>query len=143
MYNQMMSKYYNMNQQEITQREVFAVAAGANVTFSSCHNPEHVNYPLDYNGPPPQAWCAKKLEKGEWIQVSQESPRLWRGIIIQGRGDMEQWVTNVKFAYTVNGKGWDGVDGGKVFQCDDTNMTNKEFILFEKPVYARAIRIYP
>ena len=43
-------------------------------------------------------------------------------MILQGRGDADTWVKTVKICYTVNGKEWESVDGGKVFNaCNDRN----------------------
>lgn len=49
----------------------------------------------------------------------------------------------MKVAYTINGKSWDTVDNGKVFKCETVNCTKKEYITFQQPVIARALRIYP
>ena len=49
------------------------------------------------------AWCPQKNQKGEWLQVSKEEPSMWTDLIIQGRGDYDQWVTGLKVAYTVSG----------------------------------------
>ena len=55
---------------------------------------------------------------------------------------MNEWVTGVKIAFTVNGKFWDYVNDGQVFQ-GNSDRTTKVRTTFEEPIYARAIRVYP
>ena len=62
---------------------------------------------------------------------------------MQGRGDQSQgWVKTVKIAYSINGRTWNYVDKGSIFNANSDRNT-KASILFETPVYARTIRIYP
>jgi hypothetical protein len=105
-------RYNALSAVEREQLEVYAVAAGANVTYSSFwHGADtaNTNYLLDSHYPPSHAWQSRSNDLGEWIQVSQENPRLWTGVIMQGRGDWDQWVKSIKIAYTLNGKLWDYV----------------------------------
>ncbi len=50
--------------------------------------------------------------------MSHEFPKLWTGVILQGRADYDQWVKSVKFSYSLNGKTWFNVDDGKTFQAN-------------------------
>ena len=61
-------------------------------------------------------------------------------MIIQGRGDYDQWVTKVKISYSLDGKTWKYVDNGKVFDAS-TDVNTKVRIKFGTPVRARTLRI--
>lgn len=121
---------------------VFAVAAGAHVTFSSSFDYEHVHYQLDSKNNIPCSWSAKQNKVGEWIQVSQESPKYWAGIIIQGRGDLNQWVKTIRITYTLDGQTWESYGNGQIIQANHDKDTKVD-IHFNPIVYARALRIYP
>ena len=137
----MMGRYDGLTPAVRKEREVYAVSAGANVYFSSSCNSDHEKYMLDHaNGY--SGWAAKQCIVGEWIQVSQENPRLWTGVIMQGRGDGDQWVKSIKMAYTVNGKEWESLQNGHIFEANSDRNT-KMRITFSHPIYARALRIYP
>jgi hypothetical protein len=79
---------------------------------------------------------------GQWIQVSCELPKFWTDVILQGRGDADQWVKNIKVSWTLNGKLWEKVDEDKVFEANSDRNQNVR-IRFSGSVYARALRIYP
>lgn len=97
----------DMSAAEKDYHEVWAVAAGAHVSYSSIWDHNHIHYQLDYTSRHAMAWiAAEPFKPGEWIQVSQEFSKIWTGIITQGRGDGDQWVTEIKIAYTLNGKQW-------------------------------------
>ena len=104
-----MGRYQGMTAAEREQREVYAVTSGAPVTYSSFRQyPDtcFIHYELDYNHMVPNSWSGALLAVGQWIQVSQENPRLWTGVIMQGRGDSDQWVKSIKIAHTLKGKFW-------------------------------------
>ena len=48
----------------------------------------------------------------------------------------------VKIAYTLNGKLWEYVNKGEIFQANSDRNT-KVLIQLSPPVYARTLRIYP
>ena len=77
-----------------------------------------------------------------WVQVSCEQPRYWTEVIIQGRGDADQWVSSFKVSVTVAGNIWENVEEGKVFQGNN-DRNQKVRVRFVQPVYARTVRIYP
>ena len=77
------------------------------------------HYTLDYKvSNTHQAWTPTVSQLGEWIQVSMDTPKIWTGIVVQGRGDHPSWVTSLEVTYTKNGMGWKNVDGGKVFKAN-------------------------
>ena len=67
---------------------------------------------------------------------------MWTGIIFQGRGDPSYWVTSFKLAYTVNGQEWTYVNNGQSLTGVYDSSTKRR-INFDKPIYARALRIFP
>ena len=74
--------------------------------------------------------------------VSSIIPQTWAGVITQGRGDLDEWVTSFMVLYSNDGVNWDAVDNGKVFQGNsdrDTQVTN----WFDTPVTARTLQIKP
>jgi hypothetical protein len=110
----MMERYHGLTPAEKKEREVYAVSAGANVSFSSNAGSDYLKYMLDHaNGV--SCWAAKQSIVGEWIQVSQDNPRLWTAIIMQGRGDYDQWAKTIKIARTVNGYEWENLQNGYIF----------------------------
>jgi hypothetical protein len=141
--NSVSSLIRSMPEKVVEAFEVYAVAAGSPVSFSSSYDPDHVHYHLDYELEAPHCWSAKTSTLGQWIQVSVERPKYWTGVVVQGRGDvLDQWVTSFKVAVTVNGKLWDNLAGGEVFQGSN-DRNSKVLIKFKEPVYARVLRIYP
>lgn len=62
------------------------------MAFSSAHDFNHTHYWLDYSLWGPHCWATAANSVGHWIEVSQEFPRLWTGLILQGRGDVDHWV---------------------------------------------------
>lgn len=119
------------------------MAAGAPVSYTNPYDAHHGHYGLDYNFHGASAWVPEPSVLGHWIQVNQEYPKYWTHIIVQGRADYDDhWVTSLKIASTLNGKIWDDVDQGKIFPASK-DRNSKVRIKFGKPVYARALRIYP
>ena len=88
------------------------------------------------------AWAPANCRIGQWIQVSCEDPQYWTDVILQGRGDQEQWVTSLKIAFTINGRSWENIENGRVFEANKDN-SSKVRISFYRPVHARGIRLYP
>ena len=103
---------------EKSKKEVLAVTVGCNVTFSSSYNNDHENYWLDNKNHGAHAWQAKSSVLGNWIQVGCESPKYWTGAIIQGRGNLDQWVKTVIFSTTIDGSLWENIENGKVFAAN-------------------------
>ena len=95
-----------MSTKDKESKEIYAVNTGCSVKYSSVYNLLHTHYELDYALHVVNAWHPQQNKKGEWIQVSKEEPAMWTDIIIQGRGDADQWVTSFKVAYTLDGHQW-------------------------------------
>ena len=97
---------------------------------------------MDYTLHAANAWCPQAAQKGEWIKVSKENPAIWTGISLQGRGDVSNWVNSFKLAYTVNGREWKFVNDGNSL-AGVYDRSTKRRIIFDKPIYARALKIFP
>ena len=101
------------------------------------------HYTLDYKvSNTHQAWTPTVSQLGEWIQVSMDTPKLWTGIVVQGRGDHPSWVTSLKISYTRNGKAWKNLCEGKIFQ-GNSDQDQQVTIDFGEPILARALRVHP
>nr|XP_054771623.1 retinoschisin-like [Lytechinus pictus] len=55
------------------------------------------------------AWSAKENKLGEWIQVDLSVTYLIVGVAIQGRDDIDQWVTSFKVNCSLDGVSFDTV----------------------------------
>ena len=73
--------------------------------------------------------------------MSAEPPKFWSGVVVQGSGSEEKWVTSFRLSYTLNGRVWRDVEDGKVF-AGNTDSEQKKKHSFS-PLFARALRIYP
>ena len=85
---------------------MYPAKMGYPVYTSGPYNSVHNNYNLDAHGPNGSAlaWCPHRAQAGLWVEIVTQSPRYFTSIIIQGRGDVSQWVTSFKVQYTLNGK---------------------------------------
>jgi len=84
------------------------------------------------------AWCAGSNDTNQWIQVDLGSVKNVFGILTQGRGDCEQWVTAYTLQWSVDGTSFTKIGdfGGNV----DKNTVNLQTI---NPIKARFIRLLP
>lgn len=63
---------------------------------------------------------------GQWIQVGSPHLREWLKVIIQGRGDKDEWVTKFKISYTTNGETFKYLEDGRVFEGNSDRNTKVE-----------------
>ncbi len=75
-----------------------------------------------------------QIDASESVSVS--------GVITQGRREAAQWVTSFKVRVSSDLKNWVWVECGRVFN-GNSDYSTKIFTLFDRPVKARYIRIYP
>ncbi len=75
-----------------------------------------------------------QIDAAESVSVS--------GVITQGRREAAQWVTTFKVRVSTDLKNWVWVECGRVFDAN-SDYSTKVFTLFDRPVKARYIRIYP
>ncbi|XP_072041386.1 uncharacterized protein [Amphiura filiformis] len=95
------------------------------------------------------AWCPQTNDANQWIQSALDVPTWVSGVLIQGRHDRAQWVTQfkVQYSYSNDGNNWmfvqqENNQGDMIFDGNtdqNTVVTN----LFPKPVIASYIRIVP
>ena len=52
------------------------------------------------------AWSALTNDLNQWIQVHLMTPTWVAGVLIQGRQDVNQWVTEYKVEYSNDGQNW-------------------------------------
>ena len=65
--------------------------------------------------------------------------RIWRKLIIQGRGDLDAWVKVFHLEYTVDGLSWIQYDAGKTFAGNWDRNTQVHYDLI--PFRATAVKI--
>ena len=99
-------KYYDGNEYVNSENELYCVASGAcYVSYSSVYGGGHFDhYWIDYSASSTQAWSPSSMNKQQWIQVGSPLIGDWTKIILQGRGDADQWVETFKVSYTIDGK---------------------------------------
>jgi hypothetical protein len=51
----------------------------------------------------PQTWSAKYAQIGEWMQIDLGEVRHVVGVVVQGRADYDQWVTQYELKYSAHG----------------------------------------
>ena len=91
--------------------EVQAVRLGFPVTTSSVFNaPECRIWILDSKE---CAWSAATNDEKQWIQVSSIKPELWIGVVTQGRHMTDQWVSEYRVQFSMDGETWMYVDEGR------------------------------
>jgi hypothetical protein len=119
---------------------IYTVQAGYSVTYSSLFtNPDCWMFTLNH---PFSAWSAYVSNTSQWVQVSSTKNEVWVAVITQGRPNFDQWVTEYRVSYTLDGTSWTYVDNAKLFKGNSNRNTQvRQF--FSRGIYARAIRIHP
>jgi len=111
----------------------------ASSSFSQNYGPQ--------NGRLNNEWCwsAKSLSGGAWFSVDLLEPHTVRGLIIQGCGKLEEWVTSFTLAFSNDGRAWSNVNAvnsvtPQVFRgAEDQNTPVK--INFDIPISTRYLKI--
>ncbi|XP_064601589.1 lactadherin-like isoform X2 [Liolophura sinensis] len=96
-----------------------------------------------------KAWCSKKQDENQWIQVDVGPPTLITGILTKGREDTRRkhWVTRFKVSYSNDTRVW-------YFYKDANHLDAKEFggnmdkhmervHYLNSPFVARYVRFHP
>merc|ERR1712096_27824 len=106
------------------------------------HGPQHGR--LDSNSGV-GGWAAAEADKNayQWIQVDLYKPREIFGVMIQGRSQIQQWVTKFKIQYGDSENSLQYVEvGGKPLVFDGATDPQTAYSRrFPKPVRARIFRI--
>eukprot|EP01012_Entosiphon_sulcatum_P008129 TRINITY_DN14306_c0_g1_i1.p1 TRINITY_DN14306_c0_g1~~TRINITY_DN14306_c0_g1_i1.p1 ORF type:complete len:148 (-),score=19.48 TRINITY_DN14306_c0_g1_i1:25-468(-) len=118
--------------------------AGGAVSYSSYWNGDHLGWRLHslaFRDEVRGAWSAGQNVLGEWIQVATVIPQWWTAVDLQGRQDVDQWVTKYKIQTSMDGITFTDVANGKEFPgCTSRgNVVRTTF----PPVFARVLRIVP
>lgn len=120
--------------------DCYAVRMGLPVSFSTVWAGWQFKIPrLDTQA---QCWAAQRNDGNQWIQVTSAIKRKWIGVVTQGRGNANQWVTSYKVVYSNDGVYWDEVDDGYSFPGNSDRNTHVKH-WFDTPVTARSIRLVP
>ena len=64
------------------------------------------------------------------------------GAAIEGKSDMPQYVTLIKFKISNDNVHWYDIDGGKSFRANHDNL-NRVILFFSKSYYGRYVRFMP
>ena len=52
------------------------------------------------------AWCAKKNDANQWLQIDLGTPTTVTKVATQGRQDSSEWVTSYSLSYSLTGSYW-------------------------------------
>merc|ERR1712002_200316 len=78
--------------------------------FSNLESHGHVHGRLDSNsGVGGRAAAVADKNEYQWIQVDLYKPKEVFGVMIQGRSQIQQWVTKFKVEYSMDGKNFESV----------------------------------
>jgi len=58
--------------------------------------------------------------------------KFWTAIIMQGRGDGDQWVKSIMISYTLNGKTWKWLNEGKNSKLIEIEIRKFELIFLSQ-----------
>ncbi|XP_076039175.1 lactadherin-like isoform X2 [Oratosquilla oratoria] len=106
---------------------------GCHIKYARLHQP---------NG---RAWCAGRKAAGEWVLVDLGVPAKVTGVLTQGKGDDEEWVTTYQVSYSLDAYHWhyarNDYNDKKVFQGNtDSHRTRHNFL--DPPIEGRFVRIH-
>ena len=84
----------------------FGNVTGEQLTASSFYGRfQAANAILNQEG----AWVPAKNDQHQWLQINLHRQILVSGIVIQGRYDVERWVTRYQVEYALDGVSWENV----------------------------------
>ncbi|XP_041477638.1 uncharacterized protein LOC121425593 [Lytechinus variegatus] len=93
------------------------------------------------------AWSAQVLDHSQWYQVDLEVDYELRGIVLQGRSDLNQWVTGYKVQYRPDGQSTftdiEDDDGDAITFTGNSDRNTPVTSKFPLPVVTRYVRILP
>ena len=69
------------------------------------------------------AWVPATNDQDQWLQIDLYRQLLVSGVVMQGRPDVDEWVTTYRVEYAVDGVSWEFVkDGNTTIEvCDFIN----------------------
>ena len=72
------------------------------------------------------AWVAATNDLAQWLQINLYRQLLVSGVVIQGRPDVNEWVTTYLVEYAIDGVSWEFVrDGNTTIEVCDFNTQFK------------------
>jgi hypothetical protein len=112
-------------------------------SWNSSHSAENAQLNSTQGGPGmSSAWCAGSNDLNQWFQLCFDSQKSWTKISIQGRGDVDQWVTEFFVKYSDDATNWKIAEDGKIFKAniDRNTIVTHTFV---SPFTSKLIRIVP
>ncbi|XP_072025093.1 uncharacterized protein [Amphiura filiformis] len=91
-------------------------------------------------------WVAGVNDQEQWLQIDLYRQLLVTGVVLQGRGDAEEWVTTYNVEYGIDGVTWDYVrDDNETVELFEGSWDGNSLAthMFFQGVIARYIRIRP
>lgn len=92
-----------------------------------------------------KAWCAANKARNEWLLVDLGVASKISGVVSQGRGDVDEWVTHFMISYSLDAYKWefarDIYGNKKIFKGNSDSHTLRHAYL-EHPVDARFVRVH-
>ena len=88
------------------------------------------------------SWSAAKNVIGEYMQLGFGRLVALYQLKIQGREDIDQWVTTFKLQTTLNGSNFTLVNGGQEYNANK-DRNSIVTITFNPPIYCVSLRILP
>ena len=88
----------------------------------------------------PGGWCL--LGNSAYMDIDMTYMANINGAAIEGKSDMPQYVTLIKFKISNDNVHWYDIDGGKIFEANHDNL-NRVILFFSKSYYGRYVRFMP
>ncbi|PAA75025.1 hypothetical protein BOX15_Mlig008209g3 [Macrostomum lignano] len=96
-----------------------------------------------------KAWCAKRVNSEQWLEVDLGPPARVTGLVTKGRGDgrKDTWVTSYRVAYSNDGLSWALYKDAnhlmpKLFRGNHNRNSERVHYLY-RPFTARYVRFHP
>lgn len=104
----------------------------------------HERYARLYQ-PNGRGWCAKYKTSSEWLLVDLGVAAKVTGVMTQGRGDGEEWVTSFMVSYSLDAFHWkyitDMYGNQKIFEGNVDSYSTKHTYL-DEPVLSRFVKFH-
>jgi hypothetical protein len=86
-----------------------------------------------------QGWSAGRNEVGQYMQIDTGAVQDIRGVVIQGRFQVDQWVTSISLEVSDDGGSWNKVECARIYKANKDQNSRKR-IIFRIPLKGRYIR---
>ncbi|PSN38913.1 hypothetical protein C0J52_16372 [Blattella germanica] len=117
----------------------------ASSSYPADRDPEcHVKY-ARLHQPRGRAWCAKYKSANEWILVDLGVAAQVTGVMTQGRGDRDEWVSAYTLSYSQDAFRWEYVNdpyGNKKVFVGNSDAHSLRHSYLDLPVTARFVRLH-